>query len=200
MKNVDLTSSAAPSLSRAQRRNLAIAQRDRQSKTDIAAWNQSLQNHLLQCWPKPPGRIIGFCWPIKNEPDVFEVIAQWARQMPLVAALPVVNGPNLPLAFRPWYPGAAMVTDRYGIPTPAEGDFVSPDVLLIPLNVFDAAGYRIGYGGGFFDRTLATLQPRPLAIGIGFEIGRVPDIFPEAHDQPLDWIVTEAGATKIPNP
>ena len=67
----------------------------------------------------------------------------------------------------------------------------------MPLNGFDAAGYRLGYGGGYFDRTLAALSPRPLAVGVGFEVNRLPSIRPESHDQRLDWIVTEAGAFRL---
>ena len=99
-----------------------------------------------------------------------------------------------------------MTTDRYGIPTPAEGegesesesesDFERPDALLIPVNAFDAAGYRLGYGGGFFDRTLAVLArggQAPLAIGAGFELARVATTWPQAYDQRLDAVITEAG-------
>jgi 5-formyltetrahydrofolate cyclo-ligase len=74
------------------------------------------------------------------------------------------------------------------------GAWLMPDLILLPLNGFDAAGYRLGYGGGYFDRTLAALSPRPLAVGVGFEINRLDSIQPESHDQRLDWIVTEAGA------
>ena len=70
-------------------------------------------------------------------------------------------------------------------------------MILLPLNGFDAAGYRLGYGGGFFDRTLAALSPRPLAVGVGFEINRLDSIRPASHDQRLDWIVTEAGAARV---
>lgn len=111
-------------------------------------------------------------------------------------ALPVVLGPDRALAFRDWHPDAPMGADRYGIPTPIGGEWRQPDVLLIPVNAFDSAGFRLGYGGGFFDRTLAALSPRPLCIGLGFECNRVTSIRPEAHDLPLDWIVTETGAFK----
>ena len=71
------------------------------------------------------------------------------------------------------------------------------ELILLPLNGFDAAGYRLGYGGGFFDRTLAALTPRPVAVGVGFEINRLDSIRPESHDQRLDWLVTENGALRL---
>ena len=86
-----------------------------------------------------------------------------------------------------------MRADAFGIPVPAEFQPLTPEVVLVPVNAFDAAGYRLGYGSGFFDRTLAALRPAPCAIGVGFELGRVGSIQPAAHDQPLDWIVTERG-------
>lgn len=85
-----------------------------------------------------------------------------------------------------------MVADRYGIPAPQGTPQLQPDLLLVPVNGFDARGYRIGYGGGYFDRTLAGAD-RPVTVGIGFELARLDDVQPEAHDLPLDWIVTEAG-------
>jgi hypothetical protein len=86
-----------------------------------------------------------------------------------------------------------MGADRYGIPIPADGAALMPDIVLLPLLAFDAQGFRLGYGGGYFDRTLAAMVPRPQAIGVGFELGRVADIRPQAHDARLDAIVTEAG-------
>ena len=110
------------------------------------------------------------------------------------AALPVVIAEHEALRFREWTPETPLAADRYGIPTPSAGDWLIPDLILLPLNGFDAAGYRLGYGGGYFDRTLAALSPRPLAVGVGFEINRVASIRPQPHDQRLDWIVTENGA------
>ncbi len=150
--------------------------------------------HLLARLPRPA--CVAVCWPIKHEPDVRAVLAPWARAGTL-AALPVVVEAAQPLAFRAWTAETTLQPDRYGIPTPIDGPFVTPDLILLPLNGFDAAGYRLGYGGGFFDRTLAALSPRPLAVGVGFEINRLPSIRPEAHDQRLDWLVTEAGAVRI---
>lgn len=86
-----------------------------------------------------------------------------------------------------------MATDRHGIHFPTSGAALIPDMLLIPVNAFDRRGFRIGYGSGYFDRTLATLVPPPLSIGVGFELARVATIYPQAHDIPLDAVVTEAG-------
>ena len=158
-----------------------------------------LQSHFAQLANKR----VAFCWPINNEPDLRPLIEAWiaaqAESGPpgFMALLPVVRAARQPLGFRAWRPGCAMLTDSFGIPTPSSGEFVEPEALLIPVNAFDAAGHRIGYGGGFFDRTLAVLRsttsPAPLAIGVGFELARVDSIRPQAHDMPLDAIVSEAG-------
>ncbi len=87
-----------------------------------------------------------------------------------------------------------MTTGVYDIPYPAERNIVVPDLVLAPLVGFDAAKYRLGYGGGYFDRTLAVLQPRPVAIGIGFAFARLATVHPQPHDLAMDTVVTEAGA------
>ncbi len=151
--------------------------------------------HLRNNFPQLAGMRVGFCWPVKNEPDLRPLMQSWIESgnSGFVALLPVVVDVGEALAFRAWTPDAPLVADRYGIPAPAEGEFLVPQALLIPVNAFDAAGYRIGYGGGFFDRTLAALRPSPLSIGVGFELSRVDSIFPQAHDQQLDAMVSEAG-------
>ena len=151
---------------------------------------------LLQAgFPQFSGMRVGFCWPFRKEPDLRPLIESWAGEgrPGFAALLPVVIDENRALAFRAWSPDTAMVIDQHGIPAPAAGDFLIPQALLIPVNGFDAAGHRIGYGGGYFDRTLASLSPRPLAVGVGFELARLESIHPEPHDQPLDVMVTEAG-------
>lgn len=180
---------------RALRRDM-VARRAALSDAEHAALSARIVSHLLAALPTP--RIVAFCWPIKHEPDVRGVLPRWAERG-VVAALPVVVEADAPLAFREWTPNTPLAADRYGIPTPVAGDFVQPDMLLLPLNGFDGDGYRLGYGGGYFDRTLAALSPRPLAIGVGFETNRLPTIRPESHDQRLDWLVTEAGALRLPD-
>jgi len=167
----------------ARRADLSVAEHDALSARIVA--------HALAALPAPV--VAAFCWPIKHEPDVRGLLAAWARAG-VRTALPVVVAEGQPLAFREWIPETPLAPDRYGIPTPTAGEWLTPDLILLPLNGFDAAGYRLGYGGGYFDRTLAALAPRPLAVGVGFEINRVDSIRPEAHDQRLDWIVTENGA------
>jgi 5,10-methenyltetrahydrofolate synthetase len=173
----------------------AIARRMALAGDDHARHSQTVCRLLTANFPRLAGMRVGFCWPINNEPDVRAALETWraAGAAAFAALLPVVVETGAALAFRIWRPGMALAADRYGIPTPAAGDFMQPQALLIPLAAFDAAGFRLGYGGGYFDRTLARLRPRPLAIGVGFELSRVDSVFPEPHDERLDAVVTEAG-------
>jgi len=138
------------------------------------------------------GLTISGWWPIKAELNLRHWLADLVGQGATVA-LPVVLTPAAPLVFRPWTPDCHMVQGFWKIPIPAEGPEVIPDVTLAPLVGWDAAGFRLGYGGGYFDRTLAALAPRPYAIGVGLQAARVQTIFPQPHDIAMDAIVTEAG-------
>lgn len=178
---------------RACRREM-VARRESLSGERHAAWSADIVGHLRSTLPTPA--ICAFCWPIKHEPDVRAIIEYWVGRGAR-AALPVVVAEDAPLRFRAWTAQSVLQPDRYGIPTPVDGEWLSPDLILLPLNGFDAAGYRLGYGGGYFDRTLAALSPRPLAVGVGFEINRLASIRPEVHDQRLDWVVSEAGAVRV---
>src|SRR6185436_2040899 len=95
--------------------------------------------------------------------------------------------------FRAWWPGAPMTAGVYDIPIPDGTAIVAPDAAIVPMNGFDAQGYRLGYGGGYFDRTLASMSPRPLAIGVSYEFARLATIYPQPHDVAMDFVVTEAG-------
>ena len=159
--------------------------------THSAAIAEQLRQHLAGRHPRWPQLTIAFCWPIQNEPDLRPLLREWLAQG-VSPCLPVVVAPGQTLAFRPWHPDTPLSPDRYGIPTPQSGDFVTPDILLLPCNAFDAAGYRLGYGGGFFDRTLAAL-PEALAIGVAYASAELPALLPGPFDLPLAAIVTEQG-------
>lgn len=178
----------------------ALARREALTPAQCEQHSAQIRDRLAAHFGALAGRRVGFCWPLRNEPDLRPLMQRWlARQTPGFAALlPVVTGRQRPLAFRVWTPDGPMTPDEFGILTPSEGEFVVPEALLIPLAAFDAAGFRLGYGGGFFDRTLAALDPRPLSIGVGFEVARVDTILPEAHDIRLDAVVTEAGVFVSP--
>lgn len=179
-------------------RRATISAREALTETAHAALNARLEWHLERLLDTLAPATVAFCWPYRGEPDLRRLMGRWLHaDAARTAALPVVQERARPLAFRPWRPGMVLAADRHGIPHPPGGDAVVPDAVLVPLNAFDAAGYRLGYGGGYFDRTLAGLAA--VAIGVGFELGRTESVFPQPHDQPMDWIVTEAGAFQARN-
>jgi 5-formyltetrahydrofolate cyclo-ligase len=135
--------------------------------------------------------LIGAYWPFRREYNVVGLFDRLIGQGHAIA-LPVVLGKGQPLEFRAWTRATPMASGVYDIPYPAEGAPVHPSVLIVPVVGFDDTGYRLGYGGGFYDRTLALRDPKPLCIGVGFEIGRLPTIHPLPHDITMDRIVTEA--------
>lgn len=139
------------------------------------------------------GRVVSGYWPIRSEPDLRGWLGGLLEAGATIA-LPVVETRAAPLVFRRWQPGAAMIRGEWNIPVPAPGaEAVMPEIVLAPLVGWDPEGYRLGYGGGYFDRTLAALTPRPVAIGVGLGVARLTTIFPQPHDIRLDAIVTETG-------
>lgn len=158
-----------------------------------ATLTEQLEAHLDGLVTRLAPRVLAFCWPYRAEPDLRAWMCRWlAGGHPRVAALPVVLAKATPMVFRRWTPGMEMIFDRHGIPHPPDGEAIVPDAVLVPCNAFDAAGYRLGYGGGYFDRTLALIDL--IAVGVGFELGRAETVYPQRHDRPMQWIVTEAGA------
>ena len=116
----------------------------------------------------------------------------------IVMGLPTVVQPRTPLEFRRWTPGIEMEVGIYSIPFPKARDLLQPELLLVPLVGFDAEGFRLGYGGGYYDRTIASFTKRPFALGIGFELSRLATIYPQDFDLAMDVIVTEAGPWRRP--
>ncbi len=144
--------------------------------------------------------IIGAYWPIKGEFDPLPALHRWKEDGALMAepqlrriALPVVNKQHKTLTFHAWYPGCPMDLDAYDIPKPQNTELVVPSLLFVPCVGYGPGGYRLGYGGGFYDRTLAAIEPRPFTVDLGFTDGFVDDFEPEAHDMPLDAILNDNG-------
>jgi 5-formyltetrahydrofolate cyclo-ligase len=175
---------------KAQRGEL-VARRAALGREQRHQWNEQITELLWHGFPVTAGMVVGFCWPFKGEFDPRFVIRRW-REQGVTAALPEVVAKGQPLQFRKWWPGAPMTPGVYDIPVPAGTDILLPDVAIVPMNGFDESGYRLGYGGGYFDRTLAAFERRTLAIGVSFEMLRLPTIFPQSHDIPMDFVVTEA--------
>jgi 5,10-methenyltetrahydrofolate synthetase len=148
-----------------------------------------------------PETVIGAYWPIKGEFDPLPALHRWKEDGELLdqpqrrrIGLPVVDKVHKTLVFHAWYPGCRMEEDAYGIPKPKDTEVIVPTLLFVACVGYGPGGYRLGYGGGFYDRTLATLQPKPFTVGLGFTHGFVPDFEPQAHDVPLDAILNENGA------
>ena len=141
--------------------------------------------------PSDSHEVIGCYWPFRREfncvPYMREVLQSGGR-----VALPVVIGRGHPLEFRCWTEKAEMEPGVWNIPHPASGEPVFPSALVVPLVGFDDAGYRLGYGAGYYDMTIASFAVRPFLVAVGFEFSRLATIYPQTHDQPMDVIITEA--------
>lgn len=181
---------------RAERARLRAA-RQAMSVEARSRLEQALSGHLRDLlaarFEELRGRVLSAYWPIKGEPDLRPLMAEW-HAASITVALPVVEVKSAPLAFRRWTPETKMVRGDWNIPVPPPAaDPLCPGIMLAPLMGWDGDGFRLGYGGGYFDRTLAACAPRPFTIGIGLQAARLATIYPQPHDIPLDTIVTEAG-------
>jgi len=147
-----------------------------------------------------PDTVIGAYWPIKGEFDPLPALHRWKEDGELQGTpqrrrigLPVIDKQRKTLSFHAWYPGCPMEEDAYGIPKPKDTELLVPTLLFVPCVGYAAGGYRLGYGGGFYDRTLAELSPRPFTVGLGYGCGYVDEFEPEPHDLPLDAILNDHG-------
>ena len=187
------------------------APRDVQQARDVARWRKAERSRLIALRSALPAEqralhtaaivrkldemvstgsseIVSVYWPIRAEPD----LRAWMRaacSRGLRIALPVALELGHPMTFREWRPDSPMARGLWRIPYPAAGPEVSPTMVLAPLVGFDSACYRLGYGGGFFDRTLAAMDRKPIVIGLGYPQLQIPTIFPQRHDIPMDWIL-----------
>lgn len=177
---------------RKEKRAELIARREMVDAATRQRWNERITALIEGGFPDWSGGIVAFCWPYRGEFDARYVARHW-RDRGATSALPEVVQKGMPLRFRKWWPGAPTRPGVYDIPVPDGTDVVVPDVALVPMNGFDEAGYRLGYGGAFFDRTLGAAAIRPVAIGIAYELARLPTIYPQPHDIPMDFVVTETG-------
>ncbi|MBK7592030.1 MAG: 5-formyltetrahydrofolate cyclo-ligase [Betaproteobacteria bacterium] len=181
---------------RKERRAELLSRRRAITDAERSQWNASITRLLIEGFPFLRSMTLGFYWPFQGEFDP-RFATRHFRKHSATTALPVVVQKGAPLQFREWYPGAIVVKGVFDLPMPSETRVVRPQALLIPPVGFDAQGYRLGYGGGYFDRTLVALTPHPLKIGVAFDLSRIPTIRPQPHDVPMDFIVTESGIYQV---
>lgn len=168
-----------------------LAQRQATPSALREEWNAAISKHLHHLLERQPARVIGIFWPMRSEPDLRQLFDEWAANG-VQLALPVVIDPVLPLKFLAWKPGDPLMKDAMGVWVPAQACAeLQPDLLLVPCVGYNRDKFRLGYGGGFYDRTLAS-SPRPRAIGVAYSCNRA-EFAVESHDIPLDAVVTEAG-------
>jgi 5,10-methenyltetrahydrofolate synthetase len=173
-------------------RERLIAERLRVAPALLDAWRGQIDRSLEGSFPGLARCRLAFCWPIKGEYDARH-LARTLRSRGALTALPVVVAPKSPLAFREWHPGIELASGPLDIPYPKDSAEVVPQAVLLPMNGWDQKGYRLGYGGGFFDRTLASLAQRPMVIGVTYEFAKIDTIHPQSWDIPMDFVVTERG-------
>ncbi|HWA42225.1 MAG TPA: 5-formyltetrahydrofolate cyclo-ligase [Hypericibacter adhaerens] len=156
-----------------------------------ARWTRAIIETLEPILRESRGPI-SFYWPFRGEPDLRPLMRLLAGEG-FTLALPVVIEPKTPLVFRPWRPDSKLELGVWNIPVPVTKEEVEPSLLLAPVVGFTPDNYRLGYGGGYFDRTLAKLGAGHEAIGVGFEMARLASIYPQPHDIKMRQVVTEKG-------
>lgn len=179
---------------RNQERQRLIGLRRSIEKAERRVLDARIADVLDSVLPKSGGTVVAVYWPIRGEPDLRDWYADTAARG-IALALPVVMGKDLPLAFLPWRPGDALVPGALKIPVPADGEPVRPDVIVSPLVGFDQERHRLGNGGGYYDRTLASYETKPLTIGVGYQRCALRTIYPQPFDVPMDCIITEDAIT-----
>ena len=173
-------------------RERLIAERSALSQETVLAYRRRMDGFIERAFPGLARMTVAFCWPIKNEYDARH-LARTLRGRGALTALPVVVAPRTPLIFREWHPGIVLEKGALDIPFPVNSREVTPNAVLLPMNGWDRKGYRLGYGAGFFDRTLASLAKKPFVIGVAYEQAKLDTVHPQPWDVPVDYLVTERG-------
>lgn len=191
---------------------------DLQAWTDVNRWRKSERERLIAARLAVPaetralhgeaiaagvlaeigdltGRIVSAYWPFRGEPDLRPLL-QTVAERGGRTALPVVVEKGRPLDFHLWQAGEALSRGVWNIPVPAAQRPCLPDIVIAPVVGYDPTCYRLGYGGGFFDRTLAAMPKKPRVIGVGYSAARLATIYAQPHDIAMDVIVTEAGTIR----
>ena len=161
----------------------------------------ALLQQVMRIWlVGRPELAIGAYWPIHGEFDPLPALHRWKEDGELIEqpeprriGLPVIDKVHKTLTFHAWFPGCPMEEDAFGIPKPKDTEVILPTLLFVACVGYSTGGFRLGYGGGFYDRTLPLLRPRPYTVGLGFTQGFLPDFEPEPHDVPLDAILNDNG-------
>ncbi len=183
-------------------RTRALARRAAAFATRGATAGDLLAAHGLTFLQTSPGAIVSGFSAIRDEIDPAALLARLGGEGCRLC-LPVMQGKGLPLVFRAWSQGDAMGKVQWGIAEPLpDKPELEPDIVLVPLLAFDATGYRLGYGGGFYDRTLARLRAiKPVvAVGVAYDELKVDAVPHQGYDQPLDWVLTPSGPLRCSGP
>ena len=174
------------------RREALIAERLALPADTRSAHSQAIADALDQLLGDVAGKAVSLYWPFRGEPDLRGWM-ETATARGAICLLPIVVAKGQPLIFRSWKQGEKLDRGIWNIPIPAEGEEMLPDIVISPLVGFDPQRYRLGYGGGFFDRTLAAHPGKPLVVGVGYSSQHIPTIHPQWHDIPMQAIITERG-------
>ena len=178
-------------LSKAALRKTLLAARLNLTEDQRRRWDGAIRAGVMAWWQATRPATLGVYWPLRGEPDLHPAYAELAA-LGVHLALPVVQEKDAALLFASWQPGEPMRQDAMGVAVPAQLHFVPcPQALLVPCLGVNPARFRLGYGGGFYDRTLET-TPRPATLGVAYACMTAP-FASDAHDIALDDIVTEAG-------
>jgi 5,10-methenyltetrahydrofolate synthetase len=180
---------------RAERTRLADL-REGLGQTERAQASRSICGHLttlLAARGLGRGTVLAGFWPIRGEPDLRPLLSD-LHGAGVAIALPVVETRAAPLVFRHWTPETRLERGHWNILVPPpQAEALTPDIALAPCLGWGDGSFRLGWGGGYYDRTLAALSPRPFTIGIALAVARLPTIYPQPHDVSLDMILTDEG-------